>query len=122
MHTITFSLEPIQPRPSFTDTAIETIHAVRTMSTQTKQRLETLALFLGLLLTLASAVKVFVFLPPRVDSLEKTTDEQAKKIEAIQVKASATDVAIAGIVPQLTAINQGIGEIKADIRDIRNGK
>lgn len=122
MTTITFSLEPIQSRPSFTDTALDTIHAVRTMSTQIKQRLETLALVLGLLLTVASALKVFVFLPPRVDSLEKTTDEQAKKIEAIQVKASATDVAIAGIVPQLTAINQGIGEIKADIRDIRNGK
>lgn len=122
MHSITFSLAPLEPRPTFTDTAQDTVRAISNMSTQTKQRLELLGLVLGLLLTLASAVKVFVFLPPRVDTLEKTQAEQAADLKVIQAKASATDVAIAGIVPQLTAINQGIGEIKADVRDIRNAK
>lgn len=92
------------------------------MSTQTKARLELSALILGLILTVASAVKVFVFLPPRVDSLEKVADIQAQKIEAMQIKASATDIAIAGIVPQLAAINEGVSDIKADIRELRNNK
>jgi 5,10-methylenetetrahydrofolate reductase len=69
-----------------------------------------------------AAVKVFILLPPRVDSLEDGQKSIVADIKIIQAKASATDVAIAGIVPQLTAINQGVGEIKADIRDIRNAK
>lgn len=89
------------------------------MSTQTKQRLENLALLLGLILTIASAVKVFVFLPTRVETLEKSAESQASKIEAIELKASATDVAIAGIVPQLSAINQGLLRIESDVRELR---
>ena len=73
----------------------------------------------GLIIAVASALKVFVFLPPRVDALEQSQTSQGAKIEALQAKTSATDVAIAGIVPQLQSINQGVSDIKSDIREIR---
>ena len=122
MHTITFSLHYEPPRVSYCETARQTYQALRTMSTQTKARLEMIALVLGLVLTVVSAVRVFIYLPSRVDAVEKVQGEHTAELKAIQIKSSATDVAIAGIVPQLTAINQGITEIKGDIRDIRNAK
>ena len=122
MHAITFSLYYEPGRPSYVDTAKETIKAIHSMSAQTKARLELLALVLGLILSVGAALKVFVFIPPRVDSLEEGQKAMAADIKVIQARASATDVAIAGIVPQLNAINQGVSEIKSDIRDIRNAK
>jgi hypothetical protein len=47
MHTITFSLYHQPERLSYVDTARETIQAIQQMSTQTKARLELLALVLG---------------------------------------------------------------------------
>ena len=121
--TVTFSLSsPDAERQTITDTAIAAYHAVRDMSTQTKQRLEMMALILGLVLTVVSAVKVFVLLPPRVDALERNAEEHTRKIEAMQTKATATDIAIARIEPQLAAINAGIAELKADVRQIRDKK
>lgn len=122
MTTITFSLHAPDPLPCFTDTARDVIRDIRTMSTQTKHRLELAALIVTLVVAGASALKVFVFLPPRVDAVEKVQLDHTAELKAIQVRASATDVAIAGIIPQLTAINQGIIEIKADMRDIRQAK
>lgn len=119
MNATTFSLHQFQSRPTLTDTAQDTIRALQKMSTQTKQRLENLALLLGLMLTIASAVKVFVFLPTRVETLEKSDEAQAAKIDAMELKASATDVAIAGIMPQLSAINQGLLRIESDVRELR---
>ena len=122
MNAITYSLSPLQPPPSFTDTAREVIRDLRTMSTQTKARLELIALVLGLFLTVASAVKVFVFLPPRVDAVEKGQADIMADLKAVQAKAAATDVAIAGIAPQLAAMNQGILRIESDVREIRRSK
>lgn len=122
MHTITFSLYHEPARPSYIETARETIQAIQKMSTQTKARLELLALVLGLVLSVGAAIKVFIFLPPRVDSLEEGQKSIVADIKVIQAKASATDVAIAGIVPQLTSINSGVKEIRDDIRELRNTK
>ena len=120
MHTLTFSLHHCEPRRCFVDTAQETYHALCNMSTQTKARLELIALLVALALTLASAAKVFVFLPHRVDAVEKEAAIQAARIEVLQVKGSATDVAIAGILPQLTEIRSGISRIEQEVRDQRN--
>jgi hypothetical protein len=122
MNVTTYSLRSLQPPPSFTDTARDMIRDIRTMSTQTKARLELTALLLGLFLTIASAVKVFVFLPPRVDAVEKGQAELVADLKAVQAKAAATDVAIAGIAPQLAAMNQGILRIESDVREIRRAK
>jgi len=122
MHAITFSLHYEPPRVSYCETAKQTIHAIRNMSAQTKARLELFAIILSVALSISGALKVFVFMPPRVDALEKTQADQGADIKVMQAKASATDVAIAGIVPQLTAINAGVREIKDDIRELRNTK
>lgn len=92
------------------------------MSNQTKARLELVALILGLFLTVASAVKVFVYLPPRVDSVERGQAEMIAEMKEIKAKAAATDVVIAGIAPQLAAMNQGIIRIESDVREIRRVK
>jgi hypothetical protein len=55
----------------------------------------------------------------RVVSLEKSDVEQSVKLDAITARASSTEIAIAGIVPQLMAINQSLTEIKADVRETR---
>jgi hypothetical protein len=122
MHTTTYSLRPIQPPASFTDTAREVIRDIQSMSAQAKARLELLAVVVGLILAVAGALKGFVFMPPRLDAHDIAIKEVQAELKAVKEKASATDIAIAGIVPQLTAINQGIGEIKADVRDLRNAK
>jgi septal ring factor EnvC (AmiA/AmiB activator) len=117
----TYALRPLDPLPSFTDTARDVIRDIRCMSTQTKARLEHTALILGLILTVCSALKVFVFLPSRVNAHDQAIKEIQADVKAVQAKASTTDVAIARMEPQLAAINQGIAEIKADVRDIRRG-
>lgn len=89
------------------------------MSNQTKARLELVALIIGLFLTVASAVKVFVFLPHRVDAVEKNQDAIVADLKEVKAQAAATDVAIAGITPQLNAINQGIFRIESDVRELR---
>lgn len=119
MHITTFSLRQLDPTPTFTDTARDIIADLQKMSTTTKARLEFFALVFGLLLTVASALKVFVFLPPRVDALEKADEKRGDEIHALQLKTAATDVAIAGIIPKLDAIDKGVGDIKADVREIR---
>lgn len=121
MHTTTFSLRQFEPptTPCFTDTAREVMREIRTMSTTTKARIELISLILGLLLTVASALKVFVYLPPRVEALEKVAADLAVDQKAQQARTSSVEVAIAGIVPQLTAINQGVADIKDDIREMR---
>jgi hypothetical protein len=117
MHSLTFSLSG---PPHFIDTARDVVSELRTMSTQTKARLELLALIVGLVITLASALKAFIYLPPQVDAHERAIEKLAVEVEAVKARASATDVAIAGIMPQLAAIQQGVVEIKADVRDIRS--
>lgn len=119
---MTYSLAPFGRGSKYTATGLSIIHDLHKMSTQTKQRIEFVALLLGLLLTVSSAVKVFVFLPPRVDMLERSMVEQGVEIKAIQAKSSATDIAIARIEPQLAAIAQSIAEIKSDVRELRNGE
>lgn len=122
MTTITFSLHSPDRLPCFTDTARDAIRDIRTMSTQTKHRLELAALILGLIVTAASAAKVFIFLPPRVTAVERVQAEHTAELKVVNARASATDVAIAGIMPQLAAIQQGVSDIKADVRDLRNAK
>lgn len=92
------------------------------MSNQTKARLELVALILGLFLTVASAVKVFIYLPPRVDAVERGHVEIMADLKEVHAKAAATDVVIAGIAPQLAAMNQGILRIESDVREIRRAK
>jgi hypothetical protein len=117
MNTVTYSLSPLDPL--FTKTASNLINDIRTMSTETKARLELLGLILTIGLTVASALKIFVFLPPRVDQVEKNQAELVAELKAVQAKAAATDVAIAGIAPQLAAMNQGILRIESDLRELR---
>lgn len=122
MHTITFSLHYEPPRHCFVDTAEETYKALRNMSTQTKERI---TFWLGLVISLiaiGSAFKSFIYMPPRLDGIEKEVAAQAVKIEAMQLKASATDVAIAGIMPQLAEIRSGVVRIENEVRDQRNKK
>lgn len=119
---VTFSIHFRPHGPSFTETAKAIINDLRTMSTQTKARLEFLALAVTLILTVGSAFKVFILLPPRVEALEEKSKQAEEKMDTLQGKASATDVAIAGIIPQLTAIQLGISDIKSEIRDIRSAQ
>jgi len=92
------------------------------MSTQTQRRLELLSLILTIALGVASAVKVFIFLPPRVDALEESETEIKAKIESIQVKASASDIVVAEMRADVRAIAAGVTRIESDVRDIRNAK
>lgn len=117
--TTTFSLHEFGSTPYFTDTARDVIRDFRTMSSQTKARLELVALVLGLFLTVASALKVFIFLPPRVDAHDEAIREMQGDMKAVQAKAAATDVTIAGIAPQLASMNQGILRIESDLRELR---
>ncbi len=73
-------------------------------------------------LGVASAVKVFIFLPPRVDALEESETEIKAKIESIQVKASASDIVVAEMRADVRAIAAGVTRIESDVRDIRNAK
>jgi hypothetical protein len=118
--SITFSLAPLQSRPSFTETARETIRDLRNMSTQTQKRIELLALIVGLVLTVSSALKVFVFLPPRVDAHDTAIKEVQAELKVVQAKASASDVAVAEMKADVRAIAAGITRIESDVRDIRN--
>jgi predicted transcriptional regulator len=121
MHTTTYSLRPIQSA-SFTDTARDVIRDIQDMSTQTKARLELLGLIVTIILGVSSALSVFVFLPPRVDALEKAEAETSAKIEAIQAKATASDIAVAEMRADVRAIAAGVLRIESDVRDIRNAK
>jgi len=76
----------------------------------------------GLVLTVASSVRVFIFLPPRVSAIESAMVVASAEMKMMQTKATGTELMIARIEPQLAAISQVIQDIKADVRDIRNSK
>lgn len=121
MLSATYSLEPVT-RYTFTETARDVIHDFKKMSNQTKARLELVALLVTLIITCASALKVFVYLPPRVDKLEADQGAIVSELQAVNLNANSTDIAIAKIEPQLAAINEGISDLKQDIRDMRRTK
>jgi hypothetical protein len=115
----TYTIHFMPNGPRVTDTAKAIIHDIKTMSATTKARLELLALVVALAVTIGTAFKSYVLQEPRIDKLEERQAELRSQMEVMRAKASATDVAIAGIMPQLVTIQQSLAEIKADIRDLR---
>ncbi len=89
------------------------------MTLEMKHRIELSALVVTTLIAIISALKAFIFLPPKVEAQGEALREVQVTLKEVQAKASATDVAIARMEPQLASINQGIFEIKADMRDLR---
>ena len=69
-----------------------------------------------------TCVKGFVFVPARVDGHDEAIKALQVEVKDVQGRASATDIAIARIEPQLAAIVGGIAEIKSDIRDLRTAR
>lgn len=109
MHTITFSLQYDPPRISYCDTARQTYHAIRHMSTQTKARLEMTALVLGLVLSIAASAKVWFILPDKVD-------RQEKAIVELQTRRESDREILMKLVWQNDRMVSDIADIKAAVK------
>jgi len=109
MHSITFSLSCSTPRKSHFDTAKETIHQIRTMSTQTKARFELLALVVTLILSVTASAKVWFILPDKVD-------RQERAIAELQTRREADREILMKLVWQNDRIFADIADIKAAVK------
>lgn len=116
MHSITFSLHHDAPRRSLVDTASESIEAIQHMSAQTKARLELLALVVGLLLSVGASVKVWVFLPSKVESMERDVTNNAKAIVDLQTRRETDREILLKLGWQYETISRDIADIKAAVK------
>lgn len=111
MHTITFSLAPREPdNPVRLAEVCKTcVHAVRSMSNETKNNIRFTMEVVMFAVALLAAVKAFVLLPSRVDTVEKSVTE-------LQTRNTADHDLLIELRTTSAIMARDIAEIKAAVK------